>query len=117
MLTRDEILRLADIKVEKVEVPQWSGNVYVKMMTGRERDEFDQFVYDTRDDDKKINLHQTRAKLCVLTICDESGKRLFDDGDMVAIGNKSASALERIVAAARKLNALDGESVESLEKN
>jgi hypothetical protein len=117
MLNRDEILKAADIKTVTVDVPEWGGVVCVKVMSGMERDAFDQFVYDSRGEDKKINLAQTRAKLCILTICDEKGNRIFGDDDLALVGSKSASAIDRIVAAARKLNALDGESAESLEKN
>ena len=37
-LTRNEILAVDDLQTQKVDVPEWGGSVYVRGLTGSERD-------------------------------------------------------------------------------
>ena len=48
---------------------------------------------------------------------DEAGERLFSNDDVVALGKKNASALDKVFAIAQKLNGLSAADVEELEKN
>ena len=114
MLTRDQILKAKDLTKEKVEVPEWGGFVYVRVMTGRERDSFEQGLLLGKG---KVNLENVRARLCALTVVDETGARLFKDKDVTELGNKSAAALDRVYEVAQRLNRISGEDVEELEKN
>jgi len=115
-LTKEAILAADDLPRRKVEVPEWGGDVYVRTMTGAERDAWEiSFVPEAGGE--KRDLSNIRAKLAVLACVDEQGKRLFDDADVEALGQKSASALERIVEAAGKLNALSGADLEELRGN
>ena len=41
ILTRDQILQANDLVTETVEVPEWGGSVFVKSLTGVERDQFE----------------------------------------------------------------------------
>lgn len=116
-LTGEQILGVDDIKKEAVKVPEWGGEVFVKMMTGAERDVFEQAMIDSRGSDKKANLQNIRARLAVLTICNEAGERLFTDAQVAALGKKSAAALDRIFEKAQKLNRIGKEDVEELSKN
>jgi hypothetical protein len=113
MLTKDQILKADDIKTEKVEVPEWGGDVHIKTMTGTERDAFEQSIISGQ----KTNLANIRAKLCARVIRDGNGKRLFTDADVAALGKKSAKALDRIFAKAQTLNGITAEDVEGLAKN
>ena len=65
MLNRDDILKATDIKIEPVEA--WGGTVYVKGMTGKERDQFEASVIKMKGKSQDINLANVRAKLC----CDD----------------------------------------------
>ena len=40
-LSRDQILKAADLKVEKVDVPEWGGAIYLKVMSVGERDSYE----------------------------------------------------------------------------
>lgn len=113
MLSRDVIFGVQDLKIEKVAVPEWGGDVCVRMMRGFERDAFETALM---ADDKK-NTQNIRARLAVLTVCDETGQRLFTDADATALGEKSAAALQRIFDAASRLNVISQKDVEELEKN
>ena len=115
MLTREAILGADDLPREKVDVPEWGGAVYVRTMTGAERDKYEAELLATED--KTARLVNIRARLAGLTVCDEAGKRVFADGDIEALGAKSAAALDRIFPVAMRLNGLSATDVEGLEKN
>jgi len=83
-------------------------------MTGRERDSFEQGLLLGKG---KVNLENVRARLCALTVVDDTGARLFKDKDVTELGNKSAAALDRVYEVAQRLNRISGEDVEELEKN
>jgi len=113
MLKRDDILKAKDIDIQTIRVPEWGGDVGVKGLTGTERDKFEQSILDG----KKVNLNSVRAKLCAAVICDEKGKRLFTDADVLELGKKSAKALNRIFEKAQEMNGLGPDDVEDLAKN
>ena len=104
LLSRDAILSAEDLEKELVHVPSWGGHVYVRALTGAERDAFEASMVDQRGRDRKMNLKNLRARLCALTICDEEGNRLFSDSDVEALGKKSAAALTRVFAVAQRLS-------------
>ncbi|QDU62172.1 Phage tail assembly chaperone [Planctomycetes bacterium Pan216] len=120
-LTRDQILGAEDLARESVDVPEWGGQVFVRMMSGEERDEFDQALVakasGTNANNLKVDVREMRARLCSLTICDEKGQLLFSRADVAALGKKSGAALQRVFDAAQKLNKINGDAVKSLEKN
>ena len=117
-LSRDQILQADDIKKESVNIPQWGGEVWVKGLTGAERDAFEISIMEFREGKKpKMVLENMRAKLCAMTVCDEKGNRIFKDDDVLALGKKSAKALSLIFDKAQELNGLSDEDVEKLSKN
>lgn len=114
-MTKAEILSLTDSKVEAVDVPEWKTSVYVRTMTGAERDAFE--VSCMAGKSGNSNLANFRARLCAVCLCDEQGNRLFTDADADALGKKNAAALERIREAAQKLNKIGAADVDELTKN
>ena len=91
ILNREDILKVKDIQIEKVSVPEWGGEVFVKGMTGAERDRFEAGVISFGAKSKeKIDMRDLRAKLCSQTICDEDGKKLFTPADVKELSEKSA---------------------------
>ena len=57
---------------------------------------------------KTTNLANVRAKLCAWCVIDENGGRMFSDADVVALGAKSAAALDRIYEVASELSGYHG---------
>jgi len=113
-LTRDQILSLNDIQIEEVDVPEWKDTVFVKSMTGMERDSFESSIIEIRGTSHKVNLVNARAKLVSLTACDKEGVLLFTEQDVKALGKKNAGALQRIFGVAQRLSGLSPEDVEEL---
>lgn len=115
-LTRDAILSAADLKTQSVPVPEWGGDVLVRVLSGAERDQFEHSVTGGKRDGA-LDLRNLRARYCSLVLCDDKGKRLFTEGDVAALGAKSAAALDRVYEAARRHNGMDAKAVEEAEKN
>jgi hypothetical protein len=113
-LSKEDILATGSAKVEKIYVPEWGGEVYIRVMKSAERDAFEASALDRKGAAKMANI---RARLAAIVLSDSEGKRLFTDADAPALGEKLAPALDRIFEAASKLNRLSKEDVEELEKN
>ena len=60
-LTKENIISADDLQRERVDVLEWKGHVFVKTMTGAERDSFEQRVHDQRANNK-INVEGIRIK-------------------------------------------------------
>jgi hypothetical protein len=114
-LTRDAILNAEDLPIESVEIPEWGGSVFVRTMTGRERDAFEVAISGGKG--KKTNMRDFRARLAVMTVCDGNGERLFDQGDTEALSQKSGSALDRVFDVARRLNRIGEDEQRDLIEN
>ena len=117
-LSKNEILKADDLACDVVDVPEWNGKVRIKMLTGTERDAFEQGILSTnRSGQAKRNLSNIRAKLSALSIVNEEGERLFTDGEMFQLGRKSAKALDKIFDACQHLNGMTEDDVEDMAKN
>ena len=114
LLKRDDILNALDIALEEVEVPEWGGSVFVKGLTGAERDKFEASLVIERGKNRTVNMANFRAKLACLTICDEKGKRLFTEKDVAIMSEKSASALQRVFIVSQRLSNINQEDIEEL---
>jgi hypothetical protein len=58
-----------------------------------------------------------RVRFLILTLCDDSGERLFADADTELLGKKSSVVINRLFEKAWSHNALTSEAVESLGKD
>ena len=116
-LNRESILGSEDLAREEVQVPEWGGSIYVRCMTGTERDAFECEVYANRGKELQVNTENFRARLLVRTLVDEKGDRIFADADIGALGQKSGKALDRLYSVAKRLSGLSPKDVDELTKN
>lgn len=122
LLNRESLLAKEVLQIEKVELSK-DEYIYVRGMTGHERDHFEQSLLKRIKDAKgKITFEQSlddfRAKLVVNTICDEQGNLILKPGDYPTLSmNMSAAKLEKIVNKSQELNAITEEDKEELLKN
>lgn len=112
-LSKEDILKADDLKRKKVTVPDWGGDIEIRIMTGEERDDFESEI--SKENNKSFK--NFRARLLAKVICDESGKRIFEDSDIVELGAKSGKVLGDLFDAATKLNGISPSDVEDLSKN
>ena len=114
VLSRDDILKVDDLPRERVPVPEWGGEVFVRGMNGADKDAWDNFVVELAKAPGKADI---RAFLASLTICDEEGDALFTAEDIAALSKKSAAALDRVFDVATRLSPLGAQARERAEKN
>ena len=111
-LTKVDILAFDDLKKEPLNIPEWGGDVYIRVMTGTERDKYEEWAINSGK-----SLQGIRGRIASLCLVDENGVRLFTDDDVDALGQKSGAALERIVTAIMKLNAVTAADVKEIAGN
>jgi hypothetical protein len=122
LLDREKLLAKEELSVEKVMLNK-KDFVYVRQMTGRERDRFEQSLLKEVKDAKgnleyERSLDDFRAKLVVNTVCDENGVNLLQPEDYPTLSQMmSARTLEKIVNVAQRLNQISEEDREALVKN
>lgn len=118
MLTKDQILNVKDYQIEEVEVPEWGGSVFVRGLTGAERDEYEASMVQFQGSKvKSMEIRNIRARMAAYAICDADGNRVFSSSDVLALSKKSAAALDRIMTVAARLSGMTAEDQESLRKN
>lgn len=116
-LSFDDIMAADDLKTEVVPVPEWGGEVIIRMLSGKERDAFEQTLSKTRNGKVERNLENFRARLAAEVLVDENGVKLIKNRTQIdQLGRKSVAALERIVEAATKLNRMSEDDVEEMTK-
>lgn len=122
MAQLDRNALLAKEKLDVVKVDLGKGDfVFVRQMTGRERDRFEQSLI---KENKSVeggyekSLEDFRAKLAVCTVCNETGTLVLNANDFATLSqNMSAARLEKIINVAQKINKISEEDKESLVKN
>ena len=121
ILTKESILSADDLTMEEVEIPEWGGSVWVKALTGTQRDKYEQSMLDMRRVGQKTVVKPTmtnaKAQLAVQCVVDEAGVRLFDNNDARALGDKSACALNTIADVAMRLSGMTEQDLKDLEGN
>jgi hypothetical protein len=77
---------------EAVDVPEWGGTVFVRGLTGSQRDQLEMDFMPAKDGKPKaINV---RGRVAAWSVCDEAGKRVFADRDADALGQYPADVLD-----------------------
>ncbi len=109
MNIRESILTADDLPRKPLTIPEWGVTVYVRTMTGSQRDAFE--AAQIKDPYRDI-----RARMATYTVCDESGALLFTEADIPSLGAKSVRALDKIFALACRLNGVSKEDVDELKK-
>jgi len=117
---REQIRSCDDSKVsEPIPCPEWGGDtvLYVRIISGSERDAFDAASFVQKGKKREMSLQDIRARLVCLAACDATGSPVFRRGDEKWLTRKSTVPLDRLYAAAAKLNGLTTEDIEELAGN
>lgn len=100
-LTLDEILAADDLQITPVDVPEWNGRVYVRLLKA---DEAVGYSESLSGDEGKTDATAMINELVALCCVDAKGRRLFKDAGQVK--GKSFVAVKRIHAEAARVNKL-----------
>lgn len=110
LLNIDQIIACDDLRVEKVDTPEWGEGsfVYVRGMTGVELDMFERT-------NKSPNI---RGRLLSWCLCDESGKSLGCSAEQATkLGQKAGNVVDRICDTIFRLSSQSKGSLEQAEGN
>jgi hypothetical protein len=111
-LTAEQILSADDMGLKKVHVPEWGGDVFIRVMSVGERDAYER---------KWIGKNETgidnfRTQYLAGVLCDEAGKLLFTRDQIDALAQKSGAVMGRLFDEAMKHNRMTEEDVQELGK-
>jgi hypothetical protein len=109
-LTKEQILAADDLGLLKVHVPEWGGDVYIRVMSVGERDAYENEWMRK----KETGVDDFRSKFLVRCLVDEKGQRLFDNGDVAKLAAKSAKVVNRVWQSAMEHNNLSDQEVERI---
>jgi hypothetical protein len=125
-LTRDQILKTVDFTIETVDVPGY-GPINIRSWDGAARDVYDNLltrlsVPGTDAEGRPVmrlnDVRTIKATMLCLSLCDDTGARLFNPADANDIKAMDARGLDFIdtlitrIRALAKLNQADAEAAE-----
>jgi hypothetical protein len=110
MLSKNAILASDDRNIKTVSVPEWGGEVGIRVLNGIERSQFE-----TMFSEKKVDLFKVRFVAC--SLCDDKGCRLFSDDEVEALGEKSAGVINRLFDICWDHSSLSQEAVDEAGKD
>jgi hypothetical protein len=122
LLDKVELLRKDELKIEKVFLDD-ENFVYVKEMTGKEYNDFQESSLEMKKDENgnpvpEMTFDNYGARLATFTVCDKNGNLLFEPEDHIRLGkNMSAKKLNKITNKAQEMNGLSGKEQDKLVKN
>ncbi len=116
-LDLETILAADDLPREKVTVPEWGGEVWIRSLPLVERDQFFRSV--EPENGEEVKLDNFRARLVAWCLAGEDGAPLCVNPLATAeqLGRKSGAAVFRCYQVAARLNAMRPSDVEALAKN
>ena len=109
-LTAEQILNAADAKTHEVTVPEWGGEVFIRVMSVGERDANE--LEWLRNKDKGVT--NFRTKFLIKVLSDKDGNRMFKDEQLSQLAKKDGDVMDRLFKLAMKHNSLTEEDVEEL---
>ena len=109
-LTKEQVLSRKP-QVAKVSL-SGDAHVYICSMTGNQRDQLE-----ARFKDGTKSYAGVRAQIGVWCICDESGKPMFGQDDLAALGELDAEFLDAVFTKATDMSGLRDGAVEDLAGN
>ena len=108
----EQILSADDLKKERVHVPEWGVDVWVRQLTAKQQDTCEKQHFA-----EGKSLDGFRARMLVYSLIDHEGNSVFTEKDIDKISNKSGGVLSRLMNHCTKLNEYTEKDLEELAKN
>ncbi len=113
-LTLEQILAANDMGLMgPVDVPEWGGEVFVRVMSAGERDSYERLWFGKRES----GIENFRTEYLLRCLCDEKGQLLFSRAQIADLAGKSGAVIARLFDLALKHNKMSPEDVEHLGKS
>lgn len=111
-LTFSEAMKIEDLPLTPIPIPEWNGSVMVRTLRAKEKMEL-LLLWEKQKDGKTIRIQTLKR-----TLANPDGSDfLADDLACAAMMEKNNKVVERLFDASLDLNRVDSEKVEELEKN
>lgn len=102
-LSKENILSVQDMGGESVYVPEWSGNVFVAVLTAAERDQFETEI--DRLSEAKQGMIGYRARFVAACLRNpETHERLFSPTEAMELQKKNGAVLHRLFLVGNRIN-------------
>lgn len=122
---RDKVASISDISYEQIDVPEWGLKLWVRGLTGSERDRYEQLALgETRggQDPSKAQVH--RAELVQMATLDHEGDeppdanapRAFRPADIAMLQERSSLPLTRLASAILRLSGFGTDAKSAAEQ-
>lgn len=116
-LTPAQILEQPTLVIEELDVPEWKGKVRIKMLSARERDEFEASTVEIKNGKQRPNIANLRARLVQLAVVNETGQRFFTRHDIKTLGELPAAGLQRVFNKIQEMSAISDEDMEDMAED
>ena len=97
----------------RVDVPEWGGEVFMRIMSVGERDEYENEWIRSKD----RGMPNFRSKFLAKVLCDEAGARIFTDKELDELAKLPAVVMNRLWQQAMEYNALQESHTEGMAGN
>lgn len=111
-LTAEQILAADDLGLKQVNVREWGGDVFIRVMSVGERDAYERLWIGKRE----TGVDNFRTEYLARVLCDEKGQLLFTREQVASLANKSGAVMGRLFDEALRHNNMTEEDVEQLGK-
>jgi hypothetical protein len=118
--TRAKILgaSTASYRSEAVEVPEWGMTVTIRELTARDADGYHaSLVRINPNGTHNFDMSNHRSELLVRCLRDDSGARIFADGDAKKLGDQPSTLIDRLYGIAQKVTGIDNTDSVKQAKN
>jgi hypothetical protein len=112
-LTADQILSANDSRVHRVEVPEWGGEVHIRVMSVGERDSYERLWIGK----SQAGIENFRTEYLARVLCDDKGSLLFTRDQIDKLSTKNGDVMGRLFDLAMKHNKMTEGDVEELGKS
>lgn len=99
------------LKVEKIELPEMGGDVYIKELTAGEREALEKQMQSQTDK------NAVRATVFVHSVCNADGELMFDVEDIEAIKQLPSRPVIKVFNRSNEINGITPKQVDTAEKN
>ena len=114
-LSINDILSIEDKQLEKLEIKEWNGCIYIKTMSAKERSELEDLYM--RMKSSKSNTGKFRKEMLRRTVTNSNGALLLSDDALAEhFMTKSSLVIENIFERACELNGFRERDVETIKK-
>lgn len=114
LLSKEEIFAKDDRKTEDVAVPEWGGTVRVRSLSGTERNDLEASMAHLVGNKPRLNLRNATAKLVAMSAINADGSQLFDQADIIRLGNRNGAALQRLADACERLSGISEDDLKEM---